>query len=173
MTTDQAPASSRHTVYSGRTTNWPMVVATSAFAILLIVLGSTGEGDDGGWGGPALPIVLVTVGVLAEVLTGSSVRAFAGTKGLDIRWGLVGWPRCTYALDQIARAEVIDLPWWRVSFGLWWTPRRTSCTIRSGPTLRLLLTNGRIVTVTVPDPELAARALVDAGTSPATAPGIE
>ena len=158
MTTDQAPASSRRTVYTGRTTNWPMVVATSAGAVLLVVTGATGEG---GWLDLAVPL-LVAVGVLANVLTSSSVRASAGPQGLDIRWGVVGWPHCTYPLATIEHAEVIDLSWWRVSFGLWWTPRRTSCTIRSGDTLRLVLTNGRIITVTVPDPHLAVQAIEDA-----------
>ena len=56
---------------------------------------------------------------------------------------------------------MVDVPGWRVTYGLWWTPKRTSCTIRSGDTVRLVLTNRRIVTVTVPDPHLAVQALDD------------
>lgn len=109
-----------------------------------------------------LPLLLVSVGALANVLTASSVRATAGPNGFTIRWGLVGWPRCTYPLDKIASAEVIDLPWWRVSWGFWWTPRRTSCTVRTGPTVRLSLSNGRVVTTTVPGPAAAVAALHEA-----------
>ena len=64
--------------------------------------------------------------------------------------------------------EVIDLPWWRVSYGLWWTPRRTNCTVRSGPTLRLSLRNQRTVTITVPEPAAAVNALHEASDVQAT-----
>lgn len=64
-----------------------------------------------------VPLLRVVLGVAANVLTASSVRATAGPNGFTVRWGLVGWPRCTYCLDEIARAEVVDLPWWRVSCG--------------------------------------------------------
>ncbi len=159
MTTDRAPAARRHTVYTGRTTNWPMVAATSIGAVLVVVMGATG---DGGWLALGLPLTLVAIGVLLNVLTSSSVRASAGPMGFDVRWGLIGWPRCTYPLDQIATAEVVDVPWTRVSYGLWWTPRRTNCTIRPGSAVRLVLTSGRIVTVTVPDTDLAVRAITEA-----------
>lgn len=161
MTSEQDHDTSPRTVYTGRTTNWPMVAATSIGAVLLVVMGATGEGS---WLALSLPFLLVAIGVLANVLTSSSVRASAGPNGFDVRWGIVGWPRCTYPLDQIASAEVVDVPWTRVSYGLWWTPKRTSCTIRTGDAVRLLLTTGRIVTVTVPDPDLAVRALHEART---------
>lgn len=157
MTTDQASPTGHRTVYTGRTTSWPMVIATSGAAVLLIVGGATGE--DGGGGVLAVTLALVLIGILANVLTSSSVRASAGPNGFDIRWGLVGWPHLAYELDEIAGAEVIDIPWYRVTYGVWWTPKRTSCTVRSGPTVRLTLTNGRIVTVTVPQPELAVDAI--------------
>lgn len=148
----------QYAVYTGRTTSWPMVAATGAGALLLVLMGK--QADDA-WSDlvVVVPLVLAAVGVLGEALTGSSVRATAGPNGLTVRWGLIGWPRCTYRLDQIERAEVVDLPWWRVSFGLWWTPRRTNCTVRGGPTLRLSLNNHRVVTITVPDPVAAVAAL--------------
>ena len=158
MTSPATAGPSRYAVYTGRTTSWPMVAATSAGALLLVLTGKT---PDVAWGDLmfVVPLILVALGVLAEVLTGSSVRATAGPKGLTIHWGVIGWPRCTYRLDQIEHAEVIELPWWRVSYGLWWTPRRTNCTVRSGPTLRLSLRNQRTVTITVPDPAAAVAAL--------------
>lgn len=158
MTTDAPPAGPR-TVYTGRTTNWPMVALTSALAALLIVMGWNGE-DSGAE--LAVPMVLIGLGIVANVLTASSVRAAAGPNGFDVRWGLVGWPRCTYRIDEIATAEVVHVPWTRVTYGLWWTPKRTSCTLRAGDAVRLVLTSGRIVTVTVPDPALAVQAVREA-----------
>ena len=150
-----------YAVYTGRTTSWPMVAATSVGTLLLVLMGK--QSSDA-WSDLiiVIPLILVAIGVLAEILTGSSVRATAGPNGLTIHWGLIGWPRCTYRLDQIEHAEVIDLPWWRVSYGLWWTPKRTNCTVRSGPTLRLSLRNQRTVTITVPEPAAAVAALHEA-----------
>ena len=148
----------RHGVYTGRTTNWPMVAATCGGALLVVMMGSESRGE---WSDLVfvVPVMLVALGVLANVLTASSVRATAGPNGLTIRWGPVGWPRSTYRLDEIKHTEVVDLPWWRVSYGFWWTPMRTNCTVRSGPTLQLTLCNERTVTITVPEPELAIAAL--------------
>lgn len=147
-----------HAVYTGRTTRWAAVAATCGASVLLVLgaLSSDGAGFDSV---VALALLLAAAGVLADVLTASSVRATAGPNGFTVRWGVVGWPRCSYSLDRIARADVVDLPWWRVSFGFWWTPWRTSCTVRSGPAVRLVLDTGRVVTVTVPEPEVAVAAL--------------
>jgi hypothetical protein len=93
------------------------------------------------------------------VLTAGSVRTAAGPNGVSVRFGVFGWPRGTYRPEQIARAEVIDLSPWSVAYGFWWTPRRTSCTVRSGPALRLTLRTGRIVTITVPDAHAAVAAV--------------
>jgi hypothetical protein len=79
-----------------------------------------------------------------------------------VHFGALGWPRCTYRLDQIDRAEVIDLHPLFVTFGFWWTRRRTCCTVRSGPTLRLFLHTGRTITVTAPDPHAAVAAINEA-----------
>ena len=148
------------TVYTGRTTAWSMVAATTLLAVFLLVGGATGESGDAA--GFAVTISILAALIVANVLTCSSVRASAGPNGFDLRWGVIGWPRCSYALDQIERAEVIDLPWYRVTWCFWWTHWRTSCTVRSGPTVQLTLTSGRIVTVTVPQPDLAVQAILDA-----------
>ena len=161
MTSLPITGPNQYAVYTGRTTSWPMVAATSVGALLIVPMGKE---SDGAWSDLmfVVPLILVAIGVLAEVLTGSSVRATAGPNGFTVRWGLIGWPRCTYPLDQIEHAEVIDLSWWRVSYGLWWTPRRTNCTVRSGPNLRLSLDNQRTITITVPDPAAAVAALHEA-----------
>lgn len=138
-----------------------MVASTCVGAFLVVLMGREA---DGAWSDRlfVVPLLLVAIGALANVLTASSVRATAGPNGFTIRWGVVGWPRCTYRLDQIASAAVIDLPWWRVSWGFWWTPKRTSCTVRSGPNVRLTLCDHRIVTITVPEPAAAVAALREA-----------
>lgn len=163
MTSPPLTHSGRRAIYTGRTTSWPMVAGTFVGALLLVLLGLEG---DGSWSDVRFvaPLVVIAVGVLGNVLTASSVRATAGPNGFTVRWGLIGWPRCTYPLDQIASAEVVDLPWWRVSWGFWWTPSRTSCTVRRGPTVRLSLRNGRIATITVPDPAAAVAAVREAST---------
>jgi hypothetical protein len=138
-----------------------MVVLSAALLVPLLILGNAG---DGGVLDPAVLVLLAVVGVLLEGLTASSIRTAAGPNGVAIRFGLLGWPRCTYRIEQIEHAEVIDLPVWHVAYGFWWTPSRTSCTIRSGPALRLLLRTGRTVTITVPDAH-AAVAAVDAARS--------
>jgi hypothetical protein len=138
------------------------MVATTCLGALFVVL--VGKQADVAWSDLVfvVPLILVAAGSLANVLTASSVRATAGPNGFTIRWGLLGWPSCTYLLDEIEHAEVIDLPWWRVSYGFWWTPKRTNCTVQSGPTVRLSLHNQRIITITVPEPAAAVAALHDA-----------
>ncbi len=156
MTSVPVAESNRHSVYTGRTTSWPMVAATCVGALLLVVNGRQASAS---LSNLAVPLLLVALGSLANVLTASSVRATVGPNGVTVHWGVIGWPRCTYRLDEIEHAEVIDLPWWRVSWGFWWTPKRTSSTVRSGPTMRLTLRNHRVVTITVPEPAAAVAAL--------------
>ncbi len=156
MTSLPIAGSQRHAVYTGRTTSWPMVASTCLGALLIALMSRQTNAP---WGDLAVPLLLVAIGVLAEILTASSVRATAGPNGFTIHWGLVGWPRCVYTLDEIEHAEVIDLPWWKVSWGFWWTPKKTWCTVRTGPTVQLTLRNHRIITVTVPEPDAAVAAL--------------
>jgi hypothetical protein len=156
MTSLPIVGSGRLAVYTGRTTSWPVVASTSLGALVVVLMSRQ---DKQAWSDVAVPLLLVTIGVLANVVTASSVRATAGPNGFTIHWGLIGWPRCNYRLDEIKHAEVIDLAWWRVSWGFWWTPKRTCCTVRSGPTVRLTLGNHRTITVTVPNPDAAVAAI--------------
>lgn len=158
MTASGFSGANRNSIYTGRVTNWPMVTGSAVLLLPLLVLGG---GPNGSWRDLA-PILISVAGVVLYALTGSSVRIAAGPNGVSIHFGALGWPRCTYHLDQIQRAEVIDLHPLYVAFGFWWTPRRTCYTVRSGPTLRLLLSNGRTVTVTTPHPHTAATAINDA-----------
>jgi hypothetical protein len=65
-----------------------------------------------------------------DALTAARVRTAAGPHGVMVRFGVLGLPRCTYRLEQIARSEVIDLPVWAVVYGFWWTPSRMCYTVR-------------------------------------------
>ena len=158
MTTSAHARPGRHSVYTGRSTNWPMVALSVALVVPLVALSNMSAGDPGDlW-----IVLLIGVGVLLEVLTATSVRTAAGPHGVTVRFGVLGLPRLTYRLAQIAHAEVIDLAPWSVVYGFWWTPGRTCCTVRSGPTLRLTLHSGRTVTITVPDAPAAVAVLEEA-----------
>ncbi|XVV14297.1 hypothetical protein ACQP2X_08125 [Actinoplanes sp. CA-131856] len=151
----------RYSIYTGRLANWPLVTAIGvALLAPLLLLGGLSRG---GWldpAGPALPAAVL----LVVVLTGLSVRTAAGPNGVSVRCGVAGWPRRTYRLDEIERAEVIDLPssLWRLPLGFWWTPRDTYYAVRTGPALRLTLRSGRRVFITVPDPHAALTILREA-----------
>jgi hypothetical protein len=156
----------RYSIYTGRVTNWPMVAVSAALVVPLLLLGTLSGGD---WRSLAIPMLVAATGVLVNMLTGSSVRTSTGTNGVSVRFGLLGWPRCTYRLEEIQDAEVVGLPPWRVALGFWWTPRNTFCTVRSGAALQLTLRNGRKATITVPDAQAAAAVLRDAkSTQPVT-----
>lgn len=159
MTASAFAGSGQHSIYTGRVTNWPTILASAVGLVPLLVLGQMSNGR---WAGLAIPLLLAAVGIVLYWLTGSTVRTTAGPNGVTVHLGTIGWPRCTYRLDEIRRAEVVDLPFWSVAGGFWWTPRRTCCTVRSGPTLRLVLHTGRCVTVSAPDPQAAVTAIEEA-----------
>lgn len=148
------------TVYTGRATNWLGVVVSGLLLVPLLGLTAIDSVDTT----VVLVSLLALIGLLAEVATASDVRVTCGRQGVSFYWGLAGWPRASYRLDDIAEATIATIPWWAVSYGLWWTPWRTVCTVRSGPALRLRLHSGRTVTVTVPDPHAAVAALRSAST---------
>ncbi len=91
MTSLPTAGSGQHAVSAGRTTSWPMIATTCAGALLIVLMGKEPEGA---WGDLvfAEPLILVAIGVLANVLTASSVRTTAGANGFTIRWGLSDGP---------------------------------------------------------------------------------
>jgi hypothetical protein len=150
------------TIYSGRTTNWPMIWLSIA---LLAPLGFMAAGSHGSWTAPGflVPVLIVVATSVVNLLTSTSVRALAGPAGVTVYFGVVGWPRFRYPIDRIERAEAIQIPrsWW--GWGIYWSPRRgLMLTLRTGPALHLVLTNGRKVTISTPAPADAVRALDDA-----------
>lgn len=79
---------------------------------------------------------------------------------MTVHFGVFGWPRFRYPLERIARADVVDVPVYFWGCVMYWSPRRgLMLTLRSGPALRIVLTNGRRITVSTPDPEAAVRAI--------------
>lgn len=147
-------------VYTGRDANIPMVIATSVGTVALLVTAASSGGD---WPLGLIALGLGCLGILAEIATASSVRATAGPAGVRVYWGLAGWPRLRYDIADIKSADVVKVPWWAVSYGFWWTPTRTVCTVRSGDALRVQLTSGRKVTISVPEPAAAVAAIAAAG----------
>jgi len=165
MTASALPGPGRYSIYTGRVTNWPLVAALSAALIVpLLLLGSLSHGSWLNPAGPAIPLLIAAAAVLITVLTGLSVRTAAGPNGVSVHCGALGWPRRTYRLEEIERAEVTNLSpsLWRLSLGFWWTPRHTYFTVRTGPALLLALHTGRSVTITVPDPHAAVTIIREA-----------
>lgn len=145
-------------VYSGRTTNWPVVAAALAGGLALIVFGRPWDGAWPGMIGPlAIAVAVLTIGVA----TSTSMRVTTGLRGVQIRCGVLGWPRFTYPRQRIASGEILGVSIWRNwNCGISWTPRGGwTFTLRSGPAIRLTLTNGRRITVGVTDPHAALTAL--------------
>ena len=146
------------TVYSGRTTNWPLVVAAVAGGLALMLLGRPWAGP---WPGMVVPLVLVVALLVVAVMTSTSLRVTTGPRGVDVRWGVLGWPRFAYPCERISGGDIVTVSIWRTwNSGISWSPRAGwTFVLRSGPAIRLTLTNGRRVTVGVDDPEAALAAL--------------
>jgi hypothetical protein len=165
MTASALPGPNRHSIYTGRATNWLLVAALGvALTVPAAMLGGLSQGSWLDPAGPAIPLLVAAPVVLLSMLTGMSVRTAAGPNGVSVRCGLLGVPRRTYRLDAIERAEVGELvpSLWRLNLGFWWTPGHTYFTVRTGPVLRLTMRTGRVVTITVPDPQAAVAILREA-----------
>ncbi len=151
-------ASPTSTVYTGRVTNWPLIGLTVALALVLVSLSKFWRGP---WPGMVVPLAIVVLALALVLFTMSSVRVTTGPNGVDARFGVFGWPRFHYSLERINAFDTISVPAWQLGgWGIHWSPRRGLLLIlRSGPALRLVLTNGRKVTISVADPRTALDAL--------------
>jgi hypothetical protein len=154
-------------VYSGRTTNWPVIAVAAAGGLALALFGRPWAGP---WPGMIGPLVIALGALVLGLMTSTSLRVTTGPRGVQIRCGVFGWPRFGYPRERIAGGEIVTVSIWRSwNSGLNWTPRGGwTFVLRSGPAVRLTLTNGRRVTIGVADPQaaLAALGLTGTGTSP-------
>lgn len=141
-------------VYSGRTTNWPMIVFGVVGGVALAVSGRPWAGP---WPGMVVPLAVFLVLLISALLTSTSMRVTAGPQGVQVHCGAFGWPRFTYSRERITGADIVSVSIWHS----WnWTPRGGwHLFLRSGPALRLALSSGRHVTIGVNDAEAALVAL--------------
>jgi hypothetical protein len=145
-------------VYSDRTTNWPVIAAALAAGVALVLFGRPWAGP---WPGMIGPLA-ITLGALAVgLMTSTSLRVTTGPRGVQVRCGVFGWPRFVYPRERISGGEIVVVSIWRSwTWGINWAPRAGwTFALRSGPAVRLTLTNGRRVTVGVTDPQAALAAL--------------
>jgi hypothetical protein len=148
-----------HTIYSGRSTNWPMICLSIALVLPLLVLA---KGSNGSWSavGFLIPLLVVIAPAVANLLTATSLRTTAGPNGVAVHCGVLGWPRFRYPMHRIQHVEAIEIPRSLWGWGMYWSPRRgLMLTLRTGPALRLTLTNGRKVTISTPQPQAAVLAI--------------
>ncbi|MDT5200064.1 MAG: hypothetical protein QOH34_1586 [Mycobacterium sp.] len=116
---------------------------------LVILIGCLAAGSPLGalWG-------LVTLLAACAAVPFISIRVTAQAEGLTICF-FPGWPTMTIPHDEILKAESVDvqaMSWgYRGSLHLF---HRADIVLRSGPSLRLLLTNGRTLTITVDQPQM-------------------
>jgi len=145
-------------IYSSRTTNWPLLAAGVTGAVALMLIGRPWAVP---WPGLLVPLAVVLGTLIVSLVTTSSLRVTTGPRGVLIRCGVFGWPRCAYPRERISGVEIVTVSIWRTgSSGISWSPRGGwAFVLRSGPALRLTLSNGRRVTVGVSDPQAALAAL--------------
>jgi hypothetical protein len=145
-------------VYSGRTTNWPMIATAAAGGLALALFGRPWAGP---WPGMIGPLVIALGVLVLGLVTSTSLRVTTGPRGVQVRCGVFGWPRFGYPRERISGGEIVTVSIWQTwSGGINWTPRGGWVfVLRSGPALRLTLTNGRRVTIGIADPQAALAAL--------------
>jgi lysylphosphatidylglycerol synthetase-like protein (DUF2156 family) len=149
---------------------------------------AAGPGERGAWTSRAylawwLPLVLVAIGAVLVVSARSAVgalpaallvlvylafgwiRVSVDARGLRIRYGLLPRPVTSVPLDDIRRAERIDLR--PLEWGGWGYRgsrrafRRAAVVLRSGDAIKLQLTDGSELAVTVDDAATGAALLAD------------
>ena len=145
-------------VYSDRTTNWPVIAVAVTGGLALVVFGRPWDGP---WPGMIGPLAIAFVALVAGLVTSSSMRVTTGPLGVHVRCGVLGLPHFVFARQRITHAEPVAASIWRSwTWGINWTPREGwTFLLRSGPAVRLTLTNGRHVTIGVTDQSAAISAL--------------
>jgi hypothetical protein len=157
------PALGARTVFTGRTTNWPLIWVTTALVVPLLAMSGASWGD---WHQPGFlaPVLVMFLAVLVNVLTLSSIRTAAGPHGVTVHFGVFGWPRFRYPVATIRRVEATRLTTSQWGWGMNWSPRRgLMIALRNGPAIRLELVSGRKVTIGVANADEAVAVLAAAG----------
>lgn len=143
------------TVYTGRTTNWVvLIIAVAATTLVIAMSGANGDRASLLAGAAALVVLAFTL------LTFSSLRVTVGNNGLSVRACVFGWPRVSCLPEEIESAEPVNLSplWWGV--GVWWMPwGDIRFAWRSGSSIRVKRSSGRAVVVNVDDPASAISAI--------------
>ncbi|MBI2691046.1 MAG: hypothetical protein HYX29_03770 [Solirubrobacterales bacterium] len=149
------------TIYNGHTANWPVLIFSVALSVPLVVIALA---NGAALLSNLLVASLIALLVVSSVLTSSSLRSTIGPTGVSVRFGVFGFPRFHWSLEQIERAEPVEISPWDQMFGIWWSPLTgLKLSLRSGTAIRLTLTSGRHVTFNVEDSTAAIAALEAAG----------
>jgi hypothetical protein len=144
-------------IYSSRSTNWPYLIGTVVATLLLLGFGLQPDQTSA----TITVVTFVLVALVVTVVTTSSARVTAGNNGVAVYFGVFGWPRFRYPIDRIASATTVHVSKWSLlGPGIVWTRSHgLRLTLKLGPALQIVLTNGRRVTISVDDPKSAARTL--------------
>lgn len=143
----------RTAMWAGRMT--PLPRATSLLAIPTIGIHALLVAA----GGPRwIAVVGVPLTISSQIVSRSNrrLRVLVGPTGVEIRSGVLDRVRRTVALDVITAAGTTTVR--RRAFKDWYSaPDRLAIVTRSGPALRMSLTVGSVVDLSVPDPAEPAR----------------
>jgi hypothetical protein len=144
-------------VYSGHSANWPIMIVSLVLAAPLVIISYANHGSLEEMLVPFLIILLIG----ASVAVSSSLRSTIGPSGASVRFGVLGYPRFHWSLEDIVSAEPVEISKWNQMLGVcWWTPGGGwRLSLRSGSAIRLTLTNGRRVTFDVEDSAEAIQAI--------------
>ena len=130
--------------------------ARSLWGIIPAVLLLIGAPFAPGWN--AVGLILIGL-IVSQVSLISGEVSEAGFRGW---FGWVGWPRRRIPLEEIERAEVVDVnPMAYGGYGFRARPGETAWIVRKGPGLRVVRKEGRDLVATLPDPEEGAGLLND------------
>ena len=131
---------------------WPLL---SGLGTLLVALGLTRLTDP--WIGMVLLIPAIAI------TTFSRIRVTADHSGLTVRYGFLGWPRTSVPIRHIATARAIDIrptEWDGCGYrGNLTLIKRAAVVLRAGPGIRVDLHDGKVIAVTIDDPDIPARLL--------------
>ena len=150
-----APAhANRHDLSPGQTAVWagrtPTGKALTIAPVGLLLVSVVVSALTSWW------LVAIVAAVLLVVLTTSSFSVTAGPAGVRVS-GLLGFPRITVPLSQIAQASPGRVK--AREYGGWgWRIKKGSTAVltRSGPALTVTRTDGAMLHITIDDPEKPA-----------------